>query len=111
MSVDSDVLLNLKHLLMKGNEWVPHFLASLESEHEQYLKVGDNIGCSYSSSFGHIITNCPKLEAVNKTNVNIGRKDYLTRALWTSSCACASQWSHALSAKNDSCNYVLNIFY
>jgi len=82
MSVDSDVLLNLKHWPMKENEQVPHFLASLESDHKQYLKVGDKIGCSYSSSFGHIITKWPELEAVNyKTNVDIGWKDYLARGI------------------------------
>ena len=79
-SVDSAVLLDLKHLLMEAKQRVPPFLAALQSEQEQYLKVGDDVGCSYCGGLGHRITNCPKLEAVNhKKNADIGRKDYLAR--------------------------------
>ena len=38
----------------------------------------DDYGCAYCGGLGHRITDCPKLEAVQKKRVNdIGRKDYL----------------------------------
>jgi len=79
-SVDSAVLLDLKHLLMEANQKVPPFLAALQSDQDQFLRAGDDVGCSYCGGLGHRITNCPKLEAVNhKKNADIGRKDYLAR--------------------------------
>ena len=57
---------------------VPPFLATIEAEHEKYLSVGDERGCSYCGGLGHRITNCPKLDAVqHKKAADIGRKDYL----------------------------------
>lgn len=77
-SVDEAVLLDLKHLLIEAKQRVPPFLAALQSEQEEYLKVGEDVGCSYCGGLGHRITNCPKLEAINhKKNADIGRKDYL----------------------------------
>ncbi|KAK6639960.1 hypothetical protein RUM43_008237 [Polyplax serrata] len=75
---DESVLLDLKHLLMEANQKVPLFLATLKSENEKYLDLGDERGCSYCGGLGHRITNCPKLEAVqSKAASNIGRRDYL----------------------------------
>jgi ATP-dependent RNA helicase DDX41 len=77
-SVDEAVLLDLKHLLIEAKQKVPPFLATLESEQERYLSVGEERGCSYCGGLGHRITNCPKLDAVqHKKAANIGRKDYL----------------------------------
>ena len=77
-SVDQAVLLDLKHLLIEAKQRVPPFLAALQSDQEQYLKAGEDVGCSYCGGLGHRITNCPKLEAINhKKNADIGRKDYL----------------------------------
>ncbi|XP_063232990.1 ATP-dependent RNA helicase abstrakt isoform X2 [Bacillus rossius redtenbacheri] len=75
---DESVLLDLKHLLMEAKQKVPPFLASLQSENEKYLDLGDERGCSYCGGLGHRITDCPKLEAIqNKQASNIGRRDYL----------------------------------
>ena len=79
-SVDTAVLLDLKHLLIEAKQKVPPFLATLETEEEQFLNLGssEDAGCSYCGGLGHRITACPKLEAVNhKKNANIGRRDYL----------------------------------
>ncbi len=77
-AVDQAVLLDLKHLLIEAKQKVPPFLATLESEHEKFLAVGGERGCSYCGGLGHRITNCPKLESVqNKKAADIGRKDYL----------------------------------
>lgn len=78
---EESVLLDLKHLLLESKQKVPNFLASLQSENEKYLDLGDDRGCSYCGGLGHRITNCPKLEAVqNKQASNIGRRDYLANA-------------------------------
>lgn len=78
-SVETAVLLDLKHLLIEAKQKVPPFLATLESEEEKYLQIGsEDAGCSYCGGLGHRITACPKLEAVNhKKSANIGRRDYL----------------------------------
>ena len=65
---------------MEANQKVPPFLAALQSDQDQFLRAGDDVGCAYCGGLGHRITNCPKLEAVNhKKNADIGRKDYLAR--------------------------------
>ena len=75
---DESVLLDLKHLLIEAKQVVPAFLAELNSEHEPYLNLGDDKGCSYCGGLGHRITQCPKLEAVQSKQVsNLGKKDYL----------------------------------
>ncbi|XP_076317027.1 ATP-dependent RNA helicase abstrakt [Tachypleus tridentatus] len=75
---DESVLLDLKHLLIEARQKVPQFLATLQSENEKYLDLGDERGCSYCGGLGHRITDCPKLEAMqNKQASNIGRRDYL----------------------------------
>lgn len=75
---DESVLLDLKHLLIEARQKVPQFLATLQSENEKYLELGDERGCSYCGGLGHRITDCPKLEAMqNKQASNIGRRDYL----------------------------------
>ncbi|CAB3367540.1 Hypothetical predicted protein [Cloeon dipterum] len=76
---DESVLLDLKHLLIEAKQRVPLFLATLQSENEKYLHLGDDNGCSYCGGLGHRITNCPKLEAIqSKQASNIGRRDYLS---------------------------------
>lgn len=76
--MEEGVLLDLKHLLIEAKQKVPPFLATLESEHEKYLSVGDERGCSYCGGLGHRITECPKLESVqHKKAADAGRKDYL----------------------------------
>jgi ATP-dependent RNA helicase DDX41 len=82
-SVETGVLLDLKHLLIEAKQKVPPFLATLESEEERYLNLGggEDAGCSFCGGLGHRITACPKLEAVNhKKSANIGRKDYLAES-------------------------------
>lgn len=75
---EESLLLDLKHLLIEAKQKVPPFLAALQSENEQYLDVGGEVGCSYCGGLGHRITDCPKLEAMqSKQAQNIGRKDYL----------------------------------
>jgi ATP-dependent RNA helicase DDX41 len=75
---DESVLLDLKHLLIEAKQKVPEFLATLQSENEKYLNVGEEKGCSYCGGLGHRITDCPKLEAAQtKQASNIGRRDYL----------------------------------
>ncbi|XP_067142956.1 probable ATP-dependent RNA helicase DDX41 [Centruroides vittatus] len=75
---DESVLLDLKHLLIEAKQKIPPFLATLQSESEKYLELGDERGCSYCGGLGHRITDCPKLEAMqNKQASNIGRRDYL----------------------------------
>ncbi|KAK2158390.1 hypothetical protein LSH36_171g03038 [Paralvinella palmiformis] len=75
---EESLLLDLKHLLIEAKQKVPPFLAALQSENEQYLDMGGEIGCSYCGGLGHRITDCPKLEAMqSKQAQNIGRKDYL----------------------------------
>ena len=77
-SVETPVLLDLKHLLIEAKQQVPPFLATLESEEEKYLNLqaGDDAGCSYCGGLGHRITACPKLEAANhKKSTN--KRDYL----------------------------------
>ena len=77
-SVEEAVLLDLKHLLIEAKQRVPPFLATLASEHEAFLKVGGDPGCSYCGGLGHRITACPKLEAINhKKSAAVGGKDYL----------------------------------
>lgn len=77
-AVDEAVLLDLKHLLIEAKQKVPPFLATLESEQERYLEVGDDRGCAYCGGLGHRITNCPKLEAIqHKKAADVGRRDYL----------------------------------
>ncbi|ESO04877.1 hypothetical protein HELRODRAFT_78123, partial [Helobdella robusta] len=75
---EESILLDLKHLLIEAKQVVPEFLATMETETEQYLNIGGEVGCSYCGGLGHRITDCPKLEAIqNKQAQNIGRKDYL----------------------------------
>ena len=77
-SVENAVLLDLKHLLVEAGQKVPEFLSNLQSEEEKFLEAHGERGCSYCGGLGHRITNCPKLEAVNrKKTAVIGRKDYL----------------------------------
>jgi len=79
-SVETGVLLDLKHLLIEAKQKVPPFIATLESEEEKFLNHGskDDAGCSYCGGLGHRITACPKLEAINhKKNAGVGRRDYL----------------------------------
>ncbi|RWS13509.1 putative ATP-dependent RNA helicase DDX41-like protein [Dinothrombium tinctorium] len=77
-SCEESVLLDLKHLLIEAKQRVPPFLASLQSESEKYLELGDEKGCAYCGGLGHRITNCLKLEAMqNKQASSVGRKDYL----------------------------------
>ena len=79
-SVETAVLLDLKHLLIEAKQKVPPFLATLESEEERFLNIGskEDAGCSYCGGLGHRITACPKLEAINhKKNASVGRRDYL----------------------------------
>ncbi|XP_059472511.1 ATP-dependent RNA helicase abstrakt-like [Neocloeon triangulifer] len=77
-SNDESVLLDLKHFLIEAKQRVPLFLATMQSENEKYLDLGDECGCSYCGGLGHRITNCPKLEAIqSKQASNIGRRDYL----------------------------------
>merc|ERR1739844_414292 len=66
-SVETGVLLDLKHLLIEAKQKVPPFIATLESEEEKFLNHGskDDAGCSYCGGLGHRITACPKLEAIN----------------------------------------------
>ncbi|RWS26166.1 thyroid hormone receptor-associated protein-like protein, partial [Leptotrombidium deliense] len=80
-SCEESVLLDLKHLLIEAKQKVPQLLASLQSESEKYLVLGDERGCSYCGGLGHRITNCLKLEAMqNKQASSVGRKDYLASA-------------------------------
>lgn len=77
-SIDESVLLDLKHLLIEAKQKVPLFLAMLESENEQYLDIGGEVGCSYCGGLGHRIADCPKLDAMQtKQAQSIGRRDYL----------------------------------
>jgi ATP-dependent RNA helicase DDX41 len=77
-SVENAVLLDLKHLLVEAGQAVPDFLANLQSEEEKLMEAHGERGCAYCGGLGHRITNCPKLEAVNrKKTAGIGRKDYL----------------------------------
>jgi len=77
-SNDESVLLDLKHLLIEAKQKIPYFLATLQSESEKYLDLGDERGCSYCGGLGHRITDCPKLEAIRtKEASTIGRRDYL----------------------------------
>jgi len=77
-SVENAVLLDLKHLLVEAKQKVPDFLANLQSEEEKFMEAHGDRGCSYCGGLGHRITNCPKLEAVNrKKTAVIGRNDYL----------------------------------
>jgi len=78
-SNEESVLLDLKHLLIEAKQNVPPFLATLHSETEVYLDLGDDKGCSYCGGLGHRITQCPKLEAEHNKQVSaVGRKDYLS---------------------------------
>jgi len=78
-SNEESVLLDLKHLLIEAKQNVPPFLATLQSETEVYLDLGDDKGCSYCGGLGHRITQCPKLEAESNKQVSaVGRKDYLS---------------------------------
>merc|ERR1712029_461964 len=43
--VDEAVLADLKHLLMEANQKVPPFLAALQSDQDQFLRAGDDVGC------------------------------------------------------------------
>ncbi|XP_053208812.1 ATP-dependent RNA helicase abstrakt-like [Panonychus citri] len=80
-SVEESVLLDLKHLLIEAKQKLPPFLIALQSEHEQFLNLGDGKGCTYCGGFGHRIINCPKLEAMqNKQASNVGNKDYLANS-------------------------------
>lgn len=88
-------------LLAEAKQRVPPFLASFDLlQDEPVQDVGgtpgscacisdfaliyffdvilDDHGCSYCGGLGHRITDCPKLEAIQKKQTdNIGRKDYL----------------------------------
>merc|ERR1712071_6704 len=78
-SNEESVLLDLKHLLIEAKQEVPPFLATLISETEVYLDLGNDKGCSYCGGLGHRITQCPKLEAEHNKQVSaVGRKDYLS---------------------------------
>jgi len=78
--VDVAVLADLKHLLLEAKQKLPPFLASLETEYDQFAgnsEVGDQ-GCSYCGGLGHRITACPKLEAVqNKKAKEIGGREFM----------------------------------
>jgi ATP-dependent RNA helicase DDX41 len=41
---EESVLLDLKHLLIEAKQQVPYFLATMESENEKYLDLGDERG-------------------------------------------------------------------
>ena len=79
-SVETPVLLDLKHLLIEAKQKVPPFLATMGTEEEKFLNVGSkqDAGCSFCGGLGHRITACPKLEDLSyKKNASFGRRDYL----------------------------------
>lgn len=66
---EESVLLDLKHLLIEGNQNIPECLASIQTD--ETLLEG---GCSYCGGLGHRITECPKLDsATNKQQASMGR--------------------------------------
>lgn len=64
---DESVLLDMKHLLLEAKQKVPPFLLALQSENDKYLELGEERGCSYCGGLGHRITDCPKLEAMQRS--------------------------------------------
>lgn len=96
--LDESVLKDLTALLAEAKQRIPPFLASFDLLQEEPIEdIGgtngtcstyymylmsltftDDHGCSYCGGLGHRITDCPKLEAIQKKQtVNIGKKDYL----------------------------------
>lgn len=77
-SVESSVLLDLKHLIMEAKQPVPPFLANMQGLSEKLLEIGEDKGCAFCGGLGHRITACPKLQAAQtKETQNIGKKDYI----------------------------------
>ncbi|KAI8841319.1 P-loop containing nucleoside triphosphate hydrolase protein [Chytridium lagenaria] len=58
------ILLDLKHLLIEAKQRVPPALLAIEDPTEKFAHMkGVPIECTFCSGLGHMITNCPKLEA------------------------------------------------
>jgi hypothetical protein len=67
---------NFIALLVEAKQVVPDFLALLESDQPDLLNVGGDKGCTFCGGLGHRITECPKLESVQRMKTN-NKKDYL----------------------------------
>ncbi|KAJ3103002.1 hypothetical protein HDU97_010440 [Phlyctochytrium planicorne] len=58
------ILLDLKHLLIEAKQRVPPALLALDDPTEKFAHLkGGSFECSFCSGLGHLIANCPKLEA------------------------------------------------
>jgi ATP-dependent RNA helicase DDX41 len=77
-SVDENLLLDLKHLLIEAKQRVPPALMALDDPGESKADTADGagVGCAYCAGLGHRITNCPKLERERKSLTGT-KKDFL----------------------------------
>lgn len=73
-SVEENLLLDLKHLLIEAKQRVPPFLMAIDDPADAAAAAGaggaggagEEGGCSFCGGLGHRITNCPKLEQAKK---------------------------------------------
>ena len=65
-------------LLTEAKQVVPEFLQNLEPDQPEdaLFKEGGDKGCTYCGGLGHRITECPKLESVQRLKTN-AKKDLL----------------------------------
>lgn len=63
-------------LLIEAKQEVPDFLQVLEADQPELLEAGGEKGCTFCGGLGHRITECPKLESVQRMKTN-QKKDYL----------------------------------
>ncbi|KAJ1913848.1 hypothetical protein H4219_005029 [Mycoemilia scoparia] len=65
-SSSTQVLLDLKHLLMEAKQVVPKYLTFIPDPTDKYRKadgsIDTSIGCAFCGGLGHRILDCPKLE-------------------------------------------------
>ncbi|KAF8876026.1 P-loop containing nucleoside triphosphate hydrolase protein [Gymnopilus junonius] len=64
MNTPEQTLLDLKYLLMEAGQKVPPFLATIEDP--RAVHGGSLTGCPVCGGLGHGISNCPKLEDVQR---------------------------------------------
>lgn len=75
-SCENSILLDLRGLILEANQAVPLFLQDIVPDAPEHQE-GDT-GCTYCGGLGHRITECPKIESVQRLKTN-AKKDYIAQ--------------------------------
>jgi len=75
-SCENSILLDLRGLILEANQTVPVFLQDIVPDAPEHQE-GDT-GCTYCGGLGHRITECPKIESVQRLKTN-AKKDYIAQ--------------------------------